>query len=79
MQSNSVMDSERSSNNPVCFIPDDLIDESLDEWRFSLFGRLNLVELKFDVVVPILTKQWKLKGKVHCIPPGKGFLYNQIR
>ncbi|XP_026459716.1 uncharacterized protein LOC113360422 [Papaver somniferum] len=65
--------SEQPSSKPVCFIPYDLIDESLDEWRYSLIGRLDLVKLKFDSVVEILKKQRKLKGTIQCIPLGKGF------
>ncbi|XP_026428123.1 uncharacterized protein LOC113323994 [Papaver somniferum] len=42
----------------ACDIPDDIIDESLDEWRF----RLDFVKLKFEVVESALRQQWKTKG-----------------
>lgn len=60
-------------DKPVCFIPDDFIDESLGEWRFSLIGRLNLVKLKFESATTILRKQWNIKGTIEFIPLGKGF------
>ncbi|XP_026378842.1 uncharacterized protein LOC113273316 [Papaver somniferum] len=55
------------------FIPDEIIYESLKEWRFSLVGRLDLVHLKFSLAESVLRKQWKRKGSIQLIPIGKGF------
>ncbi|XP_026417292.1 uncharacterized protein LOC113312773 [Papaver somniferum] len=60
-------------NSPSFFIPDEVIDECLDEWKFSLIGRLDLVKLKMNTVSEALLKQWQLKGKVQFIPLGKSF------
>ncbi|XP_026435840.1 uncharacterized protein LOC113333631 [Papaver somniferum] len=54
------------------FIPDEVIDASLNEWIFSLIGRLNLVNLKLSVAEENLRKQRTLKGNCQFIPIGKG-------
>ncbi|XP_026383626.1 uncharacterized protein LOC113279137 [Papaver somniferum] len=59
------------SISPSVFIPDEVIDES--EWRFSLIGRLDLVNLRLSVAEPNLKKQWTLTGNCQFIPIGKGF------
>ncbi|XP_026419633.1 uncharacterized protein LOC113315587 [Papaver somniferum] len=59
--------------NPSVFIPDEIIDESVNEWRFSLIGRLDFVKLKISVAETCLRKQWNLIGKCQFIPIGKGF------
>ncbi|XP_026399023.1 uncharacterized protein LOC113294860 [Papaver somniferum] len=60
-------------NSRSFFIPDEVINECLDEWKFSLIGRLDLVKLKMNNVSEALLKQCQLKGKVQFIPLGKGF------
>ncbi|XP_026399508.1 uncharacterized protein LOC113295385 [Papaver somniferum] len=71
------MDSSKSTiegnDSPSLFIPDEVMDEYLDEWKFSLIGRLNLVKLKMSTVSETLLQQWQIKGKVQFIPPRKGF------
>ncbi|XP_026419603.1 uncharacterized protein LOC113315553 [Papaver somniferum] len=59
--------------SPSLFIPDDIMDDSIDEWKFSLIGRLDLVTLKFKIAESTLKRQWKLKGYVQLIPLGKGY------
>lgn len=39
---------DKNHDSPSLFIPDDIIDNCVDEWKFSLIGRLDLVKLKFD-------------------------------
>ncbi|XP_026451422.1 uncharacterized protein LOC113351697 [Papaver somniferum] len=41
--------------------------------RFSLIGRLDLVNLRLSVAEPILRKQWALTGTCQFIRIGKGF------
>ncbi|XP_026436579.1 uncharacterized protein LOC113334566 [Papaver somniferum] len=60
-------------NSPSLFIPDDIIDDSLEERKFSLIGRLDLVKIKVKIAESTLRIQWKLKGSVQLIPLGKGF------
>ncbi|KAI3904408.1 hypothetical protein MKW98_014588, partial [Papaver atlanticum] len=50
------------------FIPDEVIDASLSEWRFSLIGRLDLVKIKLTTTESCLRKQWTLKGTWQFIP-----------
>ncbi|XP_026430948.1 uncharacterized protein LOC113328071 [Papaver somniferum] len=52
---------------------DEDLDESIDEWKFSLIGRLDFVKLKFTTAEEELRKQWIIKGKFKLIPLGKGF------
>ncbi|XP_026384019.1 uncharacterized protein LOC113279544 [Papaver somniferum] len=59
--------------NPSVFIPDEVIDESVNEWRFSLIGRLDFVMLKISAAETSLRKQWTLTGNCQFIPIGKGF------
>lgn len=59
--------------SPSLFLPDDIIDDSIDEWKFSLIGRLDLVTLKFKIAESTLKRQWRLKGNVQLIPPGEGY------
>ncbi|XP_026416927.1 uncharacterized protein LOC113312392 [Papaver somniferum] len=59
--------------NPSVFIPDEVIEERVNEWRFSLIGRLDLVHLKISVAASILKNQWKLSGNCQFIHIGKGF------
>ncbi|XP_026396058.1 uncharacterized protein LOC113290690 [Papaver somniferum] len=58
---------------PSIELPDDLFEESLDPWRFSLIGRLNLHQLKFIDDAILLRRQWKLTGDCKIIPLGRGF------
>ncbi|XP_026378670.1 uncharacterized protein LOC113273117 [Papaver somniferum] len=60
-------------NSPSLFIPDDIIDDSVKEWEFSLTGRLDLVKLKFKIAEAALRRQWRLKGTIQFIPLGKGY------
>ncbi|XP_026398867.1 uncharacterized protein LOC113294704 [Papaver somniferum] len=71
-KSNSVS-MEKSDDSLSLFIPDDVIENCLDEWKFSLIGRLNLVKLKMETLETSLRKQWNLKGNLQLIPLGKGF------
>ncbi|XP_026458459.1 uncharacterized protein LOC113358966 [Papaver somniferum] len=68
--------------SPSIFITDEVIDESVNEWRFSLIGRLYFVKLKISVAEASLRKQWSLTGKCQFIPIGKDFfiikLENQV-
>ncbi|XP_026410530.1 uncharacterized protein LOC113305739 [Papaver somniferum] len=66
-------DSNKVYSTPVLFISDEDIDESLNEWKFSLIGILDFVKLKFETAVTSLKNQWKLTGAVQLIPIGKGF------
>ncbi|XP_026429143.1 uncharacterized protein LOC113325111 [Papaver somniferum] len=54
-------------------LPDDLYEKSLDPWKFSLKGRLDLQKTEFFDVVVILRSQWKLQGDCCMIPLGRGF------
>ncbi|XP_026459729.1 uncharacterized protein LOC113360435 [Papaver somniferum] len=65
--------SEKNLEEFLPFIPDEDIDESLDEWKFSLIGRLDLVHFKFAIVESSLRRQWGISGKVQLIPIGKGY------
>lgn len=42
--------SGKSNTSTSVFIPDEVIDESLDEWRYSLIGRLDLVNLNLQLL-----------------------------
>ncbi|XP_026428564.1 uncharacterized protein LOC113324456 [Papaver somniferum] len=65
---------ETNSNSiPLIDFTDDLFEESLNPWRFSLIGRLNLQQIKFINALVILRKQWKLVGNCKLIPLGRGF------
>ncbi|XP_026419801.1 uncharacterized protein LOC113315757 [Papaver somniferum] len=66
-------DSSPPNNSATVFISDVVIDESLEEWKFSLIGRLDLVKLKLIVAETNLRKQWKFTGKCQIIPIGRGF------
>ncbi|XP_026399644.1 uncharacterized protein LOC113295530 [Papaver somniferum] len=74
---NLVYDSASSTMNsedpPSMFIPDDVIEDSLNEWKFSLIGRLYFVKLKMNTATTLLKQQWSLKGSLQFIPLGKGF------
>ncbi|XP_026450615.1 uncharacterized protein LOC113350699 [Papaver somniferum] len=54
-------------------LPDDLFEESLNPWIFSLIGILNLQQLKFVDAAIILRRQWNLEGDCKLIPLGRGF------
>ncbi|XP_026417249.1 uncharacterized protein LOC113312726 [Papaver somniferum] len=58
---------------PSIELPDELFEKSLDPWRFSLIGRLNLQNIKFVDAAIILRNQWKLIGECKLIPLGRGF------
>ncbi|XP_026416977.1 uncharacterized protein LOC113312440 [Papaver somniferum] len=58
---------------PSIGLPDDLFEESISPWRFSLIGRLNLQQTKFVDAAVILRQQWKLTGDCKLIPLGRGF------
>ncbi|XP_026416712.1 uncharacterized protein LOC113312175 [Papaver somniferum] len=62
-----------TEDNPKCFISDDDIEESLNEWKYSLIGRLDFIKLKIQTTYSILRKQWKTRGSIQLIPLGKGF------
>ncbi|XP_026428972.1 uncharacterized protein LOC113324912 [Papaver somniferum] len=66
-------DLNRSFSDFVTFIPDEDIDESLEEWKYSLIGRLDLVKLKFWVAESSLRRQWKTSSKFQLIRIGKGY------
>ncbi|XP_026435083.1 uncharacterized protein LOC113332786 [Papaver somniferum] len=67
------MNSTSKDDDLSVFILDDTIDDSVNEWRFSLIGRLDLVKLKMETVETSLRKQWDVKGILQLIPLGKGF------
>ncbi|XP_026417209.1 uncharacterized protein LOC113312687 [Papaver somniferum] len=69
-QPNSYMSSIKV---PSIELPDDLFEQALKPWRFSLIGRLNLQHIKFVDVVVILRQQWKLTGECKLISLGIGF------
>ncbi|XP_026378686.1 uncharacterized protein LOC113273136 [Papaver somniferum] len=71
-QQNMNSDSENQYKIPSLYIPDNDLDESIDGWKFSLIGRLDLVKLKFATAEEELRKQWITKGKFQLIPIGKG-------
>ncbi|XP_026410720.1 uncharacterized protein LOC113305944 [Papaver somniferum] len=58
---------------PSLFILDEVIEKSLNEWKFSLIGRLDLVKLNINVAATSLKQQWDIKGSLQFIPLGKGF------
>ncbi|XP_026416551.1 uncharacterized protein LOC113311986 [Papaver somniferum] len=58
---------------PSINLPDDLFEEEINPWKFSLIGRLNLHNTKFTDVAISLRKQWKLVEECKLIPIGKGF------
>ncbi|XP_026450675.1 uncharacterized protein LOC113350768 [Papaver somniferum] len=64
---------EKSQVIPSKELPDDLFEESLDPWRFSLIVRLNLQQTKFVDAAILLRRQWKLHGDCKLIPLGRGF------
>ncbi|XP_026383877.1 uncharacterized protein LOC113279402 [Papaver somniferum] len=64
---------KNSQTFPSIELPDDSFEETLNPWRFSLIGRLNLQQIKFVDVFIILRNQWKLKGERKLIPLGRGF------
>ncbi|XP_026410764.1 uncharacterized protein LOC113305989 [Papaver somniferum] len=72
-QSGKRFESEKSYLIPSLYIPDEKTDESLNEWRFSLNGRLDFVKMKFVVAEDAFRKQWKLSGNYQLFPLGKGF------
>ncbi|XP_026429013.1 uncharacterized protein LOC113324961 [Papaver somniferum] len=55
------MNSNSNDDALSVFIPDDVIEDCLNEWRFSLIGRLDLVKLKMETVETSLRKQWVVK------------------
>ncbi|XP_026410710.1 uncharacterized protein LOC113305933 [Papaver somniferum] len=60
-------------NVPSINLPDDLFEEALNPWKFSLIGRLNLQNTKFIDASMILKQQRKLVGDCKLIPLGKYF------
>ncbi|XP_026399378.1 uncharacterized protein LOC113295241 [Papaver somniferum] len=58
---------------PSIELPDDLFEESINPWKFSLIGRLNLQQIKLVDASIILRQQWKLTGNCKLIPLGRGF------
>ncbi|XP_026419398.1 uncharacterized protein LOC113315319 [Papaver somniferum] len=64
---------EAPSVLPSCYIYDEDIDDSLNEWKFSLIGRLDFVKMKFVAAEESLRKQWKTSGNYQLIPLRKGF------
>ncbi|XP_026411021.1 uncharacterized protein LOC113306280 [Papaver somniferum] len=67
------MNSNSKDDYVSVFIPDEVIEDCLNEWRYSLIGKLDLVKLKMETVEASLRKQWIVKGKIKLIPLGKGF------
>ncbi|XP_026396222.1 uncharacterized protein LOC113290847 [Papaver somniferum] len=67
------MNSNSNDADLSMFIPDDVIEDCLNEWRFSLIGRLDLVKLTMETVEASLRKHWDVKGIIQLIPLGKGF------
>ncbi|XP_026428838.1 uncharacterized protein LOC113324764 [Papaver somniferum] len=61
------------SKIPSVELPDDLFEEGLNPWKFSLIGRLYLQKIKFVDAAIILRQQWKLVRKCKLIPLGRGF------
>ncbi|XP_026383637.1 uncharacterized protein LOC113279146 [Papaver somniferum] len=68
-----ILNSSNPVDPPSLFIPDDVIEESLSEWRFSLISRLDFFKMKMEVPATSLRKQWAIKGTLQFIPLGKGF------
>ncbi|XP_026396235.1 uncharacterized protein LOC113290860 [Papaver somniferum] len=64
---------KKDENIPSMFIPDDVIDDCLEEWKYNLIGRLDFVKLKLKDAEASLRQQWTLKGNLQLIPLGKGF------
>ncbi|XP_026417562.1 uncharacterized protein LOC113313052 [Papaver somniferum] len=62
-----------STKVPSVDLLDDLFEESLNPWKFSLVGRLDLQKIKFIDAALILRNQWKLVGHCKLIPLGRGF------
>ncbi|XP_026377869.1 uncharacterized protein LOC113272207 [Papaver somniferum] len=58
---------------PSIDLPDDLFEEGLRSWKFSLIGRLNLQSIKFVDAAVILRQKWTLVGDCKLIPLGRGF------
>lgn len=50
------------NNDPALYILDDVIDACLDEWKFNLIGRLDVVKLKIEIAESALRKQWNISG-----------------
>ncbi|XP_026435798.1 uncharacterized protein LOC113333590 [Papaver somniferum] len=62
-----------SQKVPFVELPDDLFEEGLNPWKFSLIGRLYLQHIKFVDDAVILRQQWNLVGDCKLIPLGRGF------
>ncbi|XP_026428911.1 uncharacterized protein LOC113324841 [Papaver somniferum] len=67
------IESEIPSVVPSCYISDEDMDDSLNEWQFSLIGRFDFVKMKFSVAGESLRKQWNTSGNYQLIPLAKGF------
>ncbi|XP_026377960.1 uncharacterized protein LOC113272323 [Papaver somniferum] len=67
------MSSVEGMKIPSIELPNELFEKSLDPWRFSLIGRLNLHKIKFIDAAIILRNQWKLIRECKLIPLGRGF------
>ncbi|XP_026417393.1 uncharacterized protein LOC113312670 [Papaver somniferum] len=72
------MNSDKSTEDtpkkvPSIDLPDELFEEGLHPWKFSLIGRLQLHKTKFVDATIILRQQWKLIGDCKLIPLGKSF------
>ncbi|XP_026378141.1 uncharacterized protein LOC113272534 [Papaver somniferum] len=62
-----------SQKVPSIELPDDLFEEGLNPWKFSLIGILDLQHIKFVNDAIILRQQWKLVGDCKLIPLGRIF------
>lgn len=72
------MDSDKANEDipkkvPSIDLPDELFEQGLNPWKFSLIGRLQLQKTKFVDAAIILRQQWKLIGDCKLIPLGKDF------
>lgn len=64
---------------PSVYSPDEDIDEGLEEWKYSLIGRLDLVKMKFAYAAEALKKQWKTTNSYQMIPLGKGYFIIKLK
>ncbi|XP_026459382.1 uncharacterized protein LOC113360045 [Papaver somniferum] len=74
----SLPEASKHGDDTAIMIPDELLDNSLDEWKFSLIGRLDFQKLKIELADRVLKDQWKLKGNSQLIPMGKGFFVIEL-
>lgn len=63
---------------PSIKIPEILKQKCIEQWKFSLIGRLDLSKNKIEDLRLELGNMWKCKGQLKLIPLGRGFFIIKI-